>query len=244
MLQNAQVLENRFRDDLPANVEAAQEAGTTMAAIRAYLEKRRILQMIEMIRQSGERATDIVRNMLNFTRKNSSSSSSNDVAALIEETLALMKNDYDLKNDYDFRKIAIERDYAPGLPLILCERSRIQQVLFNVFKNGAQAMAEQRLVTGSRAPTKFIIRVHVRDGMLEIDISDNGPGMDEHIAKRVFEPFFTTKEVGVGTGLGLAVSYFIITETHRGEMRVESRPGEGTTVIIRLPLPDGAPTSM
>ncbi len=244
MLQNAQVLENRFRDDLAANVDAAREAGTTMAAIRAYLEKRRILQMIGMIRESGERATDIVRNMLNFTRKNSSSSSSNDVPALIEETLALMKNDYDLKNDYDFRKIAIERDYAPGLPLILCERSRIQQVLFNVFKNGAQAMAEQRLVTGSRVPSKFVIRVHIRDGMLQIDIADNGPGMDEHIAKRVFEPFFTTKEVGVGTGLGLAVSYFIITETHRGEMRVDSRPGEGTTFIIRLPLPDGGPMSM
>jgi signal transduction histidine kinase len=69
-----------------------------------------------------------------------------------------------------------------------------------------------------------------------MEIEDNGPGMDEAIRKRVFEPFYTTKPVGEGTGLGLSVSYFIITENHGGKIAVESQPGKGTKFIIRLPL--------
>ncbi len=75
-----------------------------------------------------------------------------------------------------------------------------------------------------------------KHGMVRIEIEDNGHGMDEETRKRVFEPFFTTKPAGVGTGLGLSVSYFIITENHGGEISVESKPGRGTRAIIRLPL--------
>ena len=67
-------------------------------------------------------------------------------------------------------------------------------------------------------------------------MADNGPGMDENTRRRVFEPFYTTKEVGVGTGLGLSVSYFIITKQHRGAMGVESTRGQGARFIIRLPI--------
>ena len=72
--------------------------------------------------------------------------------------------------------------------------------------------------------------------MLCIEVEDNGPGMPEAVRKRVFEPFFTTKGVGFGTGLGLSVSYFIITENHNGTMTLESMPGSGTKFVIRLPL--------
>ena len=71
---------------------------------------------------------------------------------------------------------------------------------------------------------------------MRIEIEDNGPGMTEAVRKRVFEPFFTTKPVGVGTGLGLSVLFFIITENHGGEMNVVSEPGKGANFIIRLPL--------
>ncbi len=85
---------------------------------------------------------------------------------------------------------------------------------------------------------QFIVRTHFQKDqeMVCIEIEDNGPGMDEEIRKRIFEPFYTTKPVGEGTGLGLSVSYFIITESHNGEMVVESQPGLGTKFIIRLPL--------
>jgi len=78
--------------------------------------------------------------------------------------------------------------------------------------------------------------VSAAGNLLRLEIEDNGPGIDQETRKRIFEPFFTTKPVGVGTGLGLSVSYFIITENHQGELTVESRPGEGTKFIIRLPL--------
>jgi signal transduction histidine kinase len=73
-------------------------------------------------------------------------------------------------------------------------------------------------------------------GMARIEIEDNGTGMNEAIRKRVFEPFFTTKSDGVGTGLGLSVSYFIITENQGGTIEVESEPGSGTKFIVRLPI--------
>ncbi len=72
--------------------------------------------------------------------------------------------------------------------------------------------------------------------MNTIEIKDNGPGMKEEVCKRIFEPFFTTKQDGVGTGLGMSVSYFIITENHNGEMAVESTYGRGTSFFIRLPV--------
>jgi signal transduction histidine kinase len=76
--------------------------------------------------------------------------------------------------------------------------------------------------------------------MIRAEISDNGPGMREKERKRVFEPFFTTKTVGEGTGLGLAVSYFIVTENHKGSIEVESSPGQGTKFIIQLPISTGS----
>lgn len=83
---------------------------------------------------------------------------------------------------------------------------------------------------------RFVLRVAQDQGMVRVEIEDNGPGMDEATRRRVFEPFFTTKPPGSGTGLGLSVSYFIITEDHGGAMVVESNPGVGTRFIIQLPL--------
>jgi signal transduction histidine kinase len=73
------------------------------------------------------------------------------------------------------------------------------------------------------------------ENMVQLEIEDNGPGIDSHVRKRIFEPFFTTKSVDKGTGLGLSLSYFIVVDDHGGEMKVESTVGTGTTFIIRLP---------
>ena len=80
------------------------------------------------------------------------------------------------------------------------------------------------------------LETFVEEGMVAVRITDNGPGMDDETRKRVFEPFFTTKPPGVGTGLGLSVSYFIVTENHGGVFEVRSQPGRGTTFTVRLPL--------
>jgi len=118
--------------------------------------------------------------------------------------------------------------------MIPCEGAKIQQVLLNILRNGAQAMQDQG--ADSSGVSCFILRLVKEKNMLRIEIEDNGPGMDKTIQSRIFEPFFTTKPVGVGTGLGLSVSYFIITQNHGGSMDVISSPGKGSNFIIRLPL--------
>ncbi|MCP4761686.1 MAG: GHKL domain-containing protein, partial [archaeon] len=125
--------------------------------------------------------------------------------------------------------IEIIRKYSP-VPMVLCEGSKIQQVLFNILKNASQAMSLQK----TNNP-KLILRLLKKEDMVLIEIEDNGPGMDEKTRKKIFEPFFTTKTLNKGTGLGLSVSYFIIVDDHGGEMKVDSAPGRGTTFRIKLP---------
>ncbi|MCP4397320.1 MAG: PAS domain S-box protein [bacterium] len=238
MMQTADVMSRRLTDlKIPANQRAAEEAGTSMEAIHTFMDVRGIIKMLGNIRESGRRAAEIVQNMLSFARKNDSTFSTHNLADLLDQTVDLAGSDYDLKKKFDFRRIEIVREYEENLPDIPCESGKIQQVLLNILRNGAQAMQEETEQPGRTMP-RFILRLaHEQEtSQVRIEIEDNGPGMDEATRKRVFEPFFTTKPVGVGTGLGLSVSYFIITENHGGDMRVKSTPGEGTTFIISLPV--------
>ncbi len=230
ILQNAQVMSNRVLSDLDKNRVAAKECGTSWEVIKAYMERRNVASMIDSIVESGRRASDVVDNMLAFSRKGESSIISYDIAALLDKTVELASSDYNLEKRYDFRKIKIARNYNSKNKKILCESSKMQQVFFNLLKNSAQAM--------SNADTEnpcIALQVHSNSSTVQIEIEDNGPGMSEDVRKRVFEPFFTTKDVGAGTGLGLSVSYFIITENHGGTMSVESTPGKGAKFIIQLP---------
>ncbi len=238
MMQTASVLSSRLTDDLPANTEAARAAGTSMEAIRVFMQAREIPRMLHRIRQSGIQAAEIVSNMLNFARKSDRAFSTHNLVELLDQTLALAGSDYDLKKEYDFRQIEIVRQYEESVPEVPCEASRIQQVLLNVLRNGAEAMHEEFKSSGGSKKPRFTLRLaHEREaGWVRIEVEDNGPGMDEATQKRVFEPFFTTKPTDRGTGLGLSVSYFIVTENHGGQMTVESAPGAGTRFIIRLPM--------
>lgn len=236
MMQNADVILRRLESDLPANHETAAAAGTSMAAIRTFLEERGIIRQLALIHESGRQAAKVVQNMLSFARKSDARALPCELSAIIDNTIELAAHDYDLKKNYDFRDIAIERHYDTGLPSVLCEESKLQQVFLNIFRNGAEAMTEARQKTGHPAIPRFVVKTTRADDNALIEISDNGPGMDEFTRKRLFEPFFTTKGVGQGTGLGLSVAYFIITENHGGAMQVESTPGQGTRFVIRLPL--------
>ncbi len=234
MMQTANVMAGRLtNENMPANLKAAREAGVTMAAIRNFMEARGIPRMLATIRDAGSRAAEIVSNMLGFARKSEAQVSFHDFSGLIDKTLDLAATDYDLKKQYDFKTIEIIREYEAALPPVFCEGGKIQQVLLNIFRNGAEAMQ----AAGTGKP-RFIVRTKFEKErkIVCMEIEDNGPGMDEAIRKRVFEPFYTTKPVGEGTGLGLSVSYFIITENHGGKMAVESQPGKGAKFVIRLPL--------
>jgi len=233
ILQGAQNIKRRVSLDFPANIKAAEEVGCPLESIRAYLENRGIIRFLDGITESGRRAANIVSNMLEFSRRSEARRSSVDLGELIDKTIELAANDYDLKKKYDFRHIELVRLYDPKLPQVFCSPQEVEQVLLNLLKNAAQAMAER----GERdEPPRIVISTSMQQGRARIDIADNGPGMDEDTRKRVFEPFFTTKAVGEGTGLGLSVSYFIITTNHDGLFTVDAEVGRGTTFTIQLPL--------
>ncbi|MDF7823249.1 PAS domain S-box protein [Pontiellaceae bacterium B12227] len=229
ILQNLQVMRNRVTHVTQRNITAAEEAGTTLESIRAYMEERGLLNMMDSISEAGRRASKIVDNMLSFSRKDEAHFAPNDLKEIIERSIELASNDYNLKKRFDFRHIKITRDYKDIDP-VPCEGSQIQQVILNLLSNSAQALVEN-----NPAP-EIIVRLKPEKEMALIEIIDNGPGMDAETRKRVFEPFFTTKEVGHGTGLGLSVSYFIITENHGGAMNVVSSPGKGSRFSIRIPF--------
>nr|WP_320192254.1 PAS domain S-box protein [uncultured Desulfobacter sp.] len=235
MMQTAQVLSQRLSTgtNIPANLKAAEAAGTTMESIEQFMENRGIPRMIDAISESGERISKIVTNMLSFARKDNAAVSSHDLNEILDKTIGLAATDYDLKKKYDFKQIKIVKEYNENLPVVPCQASKIQQVLLNILTNGAQAMQD-----AGTSNAGFILRTYIDSArnMACIEIQDNGPGMDEKTRKKIFDPFFTTKPEGVGTGLGLSVSYFIITENHRGKMTVESSPGAGAKFIIRLPV--------
>jgi len=240
ILQNVQVIKNRTSGFLEKNRKAAEECGTSIETIEMYMQKRGIYPMIETIIESGQRAAQIVGNMLNFSRKSDQKFEPHDICGLLDKTVELASNDYDLKKKYDFRQIKVSREYQSGIPLIPCEPGQIQQVFLNILKNAAFAMNEKyKNIPPNPADIYepvFTLRVFMESEMVRVEIEDNGTGMEEKIRRRIFEPFFTTNTVGHGTGLGLSISYFIITENHKGIMTVESIPEKGSKFIIRLPL--------
>ncbi|NRA25890.1 MAG: PAS domain S-box protein [Opitutales bacterium] len=239
MMQTASVLRNRLGTiDAPlANRRAAAEVGIDLDGVSSYMEKRGAYRMLDTIVDSGKRVAQVVDNMLAFARKADAHSVVMDPKELLDKALELAQSDYDLKKNHDFRRIEIIRDYGAEVVSITCEPAKIQQVFLNILRNGAEAMQD----AGVEQP-RFILGISANsvDGMAQISISDNGPGMSDETRKRVFEPFFTTKPVGVGTGLGLSVSYFIIAEGHDGKLEVESAPGKGTRFLISLPMSDSS----
>ena len=234
IMQTAEVMVKRLTDTgLPANKKAAEESGIDLEKLKIYIEKREISRMLRAISEGGQRASAIIQNMLSFSRVDHDPYSTHDPVEMLEQIIEIASTDFDLKKHYDFKKIEIIRQYEKDLPVIPCSKSQIQQVVLNLLRNGAEAMKE--VVEEDYIP-RLILRLRSDKNKLYIDVEDNGPGLTDEKQKRIFEPFFTTKPVGVGTGLGLSVSYFIITENHKGTMEVHSAPGEGALFTIGLPL--------
>ncbi len=232
ILQSTQVALSHLTSGNQANTKAAAECGCTLESIQAYCAKRGTVRFLEAAREAGIRGARIVSNMLEFSRKAEPQHSITDINALLDKAVELAASDYDLKKKHDFKQIVIKRDYSPGLPAVRCSQTEIEQVVLNLLKNAAQAMGAKDC--GQERPT-ITLRTSMNEKTLVLEIADNGPGMEESVRKRIFEPFFTTKPPGHGTGLGLSVSYFIITENHKGSIEVESAQGKGTRFIIKIP---------
>lgn len=250
VLQGCQNIQRRLSPELTANVQVAEELGIGLEKVRAYLHQRGIFRFLEGIQDAGRRATGIVTDMLAFSRRSKAELTPTRIDEMLDTVIRLAGSDYDLKQNYDFRQIEIMRDYDPNLETIYCDRTEIEQVLLNLVKNAAQAMmnagterntgrdtaTDRSTNTAAAKSHRITLRTRKIDDYACIEVEDNGPGMDEETRRRVFEPFFTTKLAGIGTGLGLSVSYFIITEQHKGDIQVASAPGQGACFTIRLPL--------
>ncbi len=233
VVQNAQVLQRRLNVDSPKSQRLAHDFNLLQEGLKSYYEKLELGILAQNIRDQGNRVGQIVADILDFSRYKVLSPIPTDICELLNQSVELASKEFDLSANYDFRSIRIVYEYSNELPPLVCDRSRMQQVFINLLRNGAHAMLTWP--QPDRQPT-FFLRVRLVEDFCEVQIEDNGIGMDEETCRRIFEPFFTTKEVGQGTGLGMFVAYFIVVEHHGGKLMVSSTPGEGSCFIIRLPL--------
>ncbi|MBK5342476.1 PAS domain-containing protein [Pseudomonas sp. TH49] len=233
ILHNVQNIRRRLSADLPKNLETAEQLGIELDTVNRYLQSREVPKLLDGIQQAGARAAKIVTHMLSFSRRSTRQMAPCDLPALIDQAVEIAGNDFDLAIGFDFKGQAIIRQFDPALGPVPGTANELEQVLLNLLKNAAQAIHQRE---DDSEPGRIILRTKPNPPWAEIQVEDNGIGMSESVRKRTFEPFFTTKEIGQGTGLGLSVSYFIITNNHKGQMEVQSAPGQGTCFTLRLPL--------
>ena len=233
ILHNVQNIRRRLSPELPKNLEQAEHIGIELETVNQYLVAREVPQLLDGIQQAGARAAKIVTHMLSFSRRSTRQMAPCDLPALIDQAVEIAGNDFDLAIGFDFKGQAIIRQFDPQLGPVPGTANELEQVLLNLLKNAAQAIHQRE---DDREPGRIILRTRLNPPWAEIQVEDNGIGMSESVRKRTFEPFFTTKEIGQGTGLGLSVSYFIITNNHKGQMEVHSTLGQGTCFTLRLPL--------
>ncbi|MCP4756057.1 MAG: PAS domain S-box protein [Proteobacteria bacterium] len=231
MLQGTQNVLRRLSPDLKSNLESAEEFGIDLHRLQLYLEKRGIFHLLDGIRESGEKAARTIADMQQFSRKGEFNTVPVHLVGMMESALKLAGKDYDMETRYDFQKIEIAREFGSNLPLIPCNKTEIEQVFLNLLIKAARNMADE-----NGGSPRITLRIEVVKEMAQIEVEDRGPGMNEETRKRIFEPFFFDNPGGKETGLGLSVSYMIITHNHKGSMEVESELGKGTRFIIRLPL--------
>jgi two-component system, NtrC family, sensor kinase len=178
---------------------------------------------LDMIYKSAQRCQKIVQSLLSFARRHQHERKPMSVNSMVEAVLEMLN--YQLRTS----NIDVVTQLDPVLPVVLADGHQIQQVLLNVINNARQAIESHQ----SGGQIKILTETSVEH--VHITIRDSGPGISAENLLRIFDPFFTTKQVGQGTGLGLSLCYGIIKE-HGGNITPSSRPGEGTTFTIELPI--------
>ena len=183
------------------------------------------------IKHHGLRASNIVRGMLEHSRGGTGERRPSQLNLLIEEYLTLSYMGYQAKSKSFVCQVVTHID--PAIQQIDIVPQDIGRVLLNLFNNAFYAVDKKQADAGYQ-PT-VTVSTRLQKGMIEISVQDNGMGISAAVRDKIFQPFFTTKPAGSGTGLGLSLSYDIITKGHNGTLTVESTEGEGTTFIVKLP---------
>src|SRR4030095_3233135 len=206
----------------------AHEVNTPLAVISSYSQMLRKeispedsrYKLLEKITKQTFRASEIVNNLLNFSRTNATEFTEVDVHQVIRDTMALLE--HQLKS----ARIRVEQEFRAEFPITFGNAGKLQQVFLNLLVNARDAMPEGGELHAITA---------TMNSKIEILVQDSGTGISRENITKIYDPFFTTKKPGKGTGLGLSVSYGIVQE-HGGTMSVESKLGAGTAFRLELPL--------
>ena len=191
-----------------------------------------VKQNLEKINFHGKRADAIVKGMLQHSRSSTNQKEPTDINALADEYLRLSYHGLRAK-DKSFNA-TMETDFNNNIGLINIIPQDIGRVLLNLFTNAFYSVAEKKKQQNADyKPTVFVSTNKIND-QIEIRVRDNGMGIPQKVLDKIYQPFFTTKPTGQGTGLGLSMSYDIITKAHSGELKVETQEGEGAEFIIIL----------
>ncbi|MEZ2230175.1 ATP-binding protein [Microcoleus sp.] len=201
-------------------------------------------KILDSMKIGTDRVRQIVLSLRNFSRLEEADFKTVDIHEGIDSTLVILG--HRLKAKGDFPEIKVIKDYNLLLPHAECYPGQLNQVLMNILANAIDALEESgsgKTYEQLQAnPGKIRIRTsQIEADWLEIAIADNGVGMSEQIQQRIFDPFFTTKPVGKGTGMGMSISYQIITEKHCGKLKCFSAIGKGTEFVIQIPLRQQVP---
>ena len=184
------------------------------------------------INHHGKRADAIVKGMLQHSRSSSSKKEQTDINALVDEYLRLAYHGLKAK-DRTFNA-TMKTDFDESIGNINIIPQDIGRVILNLINNAFYAVDERKKRTGNGYEPTVSVSTKRNNGKVQIKVSDNGNGIPQKVLDKIFQPFFTTKPAGQGTGLGLSLSYDIV-KSHGGELRVETKEGEGSEFIIQLP---------
>ncbi|NDD59345.1 MAG: hypothetical protein EBZ47_08920 [Chlamydiae bacterium] len=225
IVQTIQNIERRLQKDLESNKVVASKYNVDLCVLEKYLEEREVWRFLRSVRELGDRIGKIIHTMLQFSRKGAVDKQPYKVENMIQNALSIAKNDPLMSG------VSVITDVANNVESVSCFPDEIEQVLLNIIRNSAHAMKEF-----NTEDPRIQISVYIKEKDLYLSVSDNGPGIPSDVQKKIFEPFFTTKAAGQGTGLGLALSHYIMETRHHGKMEVVSKEGEGANFILVLPI--------
>jgi signal transduction histidine kinase len=194
-------------------------------------------ELIDSMLVGVKRIKEIVISLLNFSRLDQAESKAVDIHQGLDSTLRLLH--HRLKAEGDLSEIQVIKEYG-SLPEVDCYPGQLNQVFMNVISNAIDALEVRRNGANiDQNPPTITLRtklVSEEGEWAAIFISDNGPGIDEAVQKKMFNPFFTTKKIGKGTGLGMSISHQVVVEKHGGQLRCISTPGQGAMFVIEIPV--------
>jgi signal transduction histidine kinase len=219
LLEELEARRSEVPDDLAVEIE------DILASLKLNVEK---------IHEHGKRADSIVYGMLQHSRTGGAEQAETDINNLVDEHLNLAYHGMRAREP-DFNATLVT-EYGEEVGSVEVLPQELGRVILNLIGNAFDAIYELQAKgwEGDEEPT-LTVSTHRNESNVEIRIADNGPGIPDDVKAKIFEPFFTTKPTGSGTGLGLSMSYDIITKGHGGQLEVASAPGEGATFIVRLP---------